>query len=390
MRVLVVGAGIAGITTAIELHRLGIDVVLMERSEWLRGAGYMLDFFGPGYDVAERLGLLPVLAKVHRPFGHLLFVDEAGRTRADLHYSRLRRRMFRGRHFNFMRGDLERALFSTIEGQIPVAFGCSPVELDPAGSQVRVRTNRGTYDTFDLVVGADGFRSRVRDLAFLAGESSTVHMGSHTVAYVTAHPVAGLPKDAFVSFSGAGFTASAYPLQGDHVATFFVHRAPTWLEERSAAACRRELESTYRGRGWILDDLINAFPDEGSFYFDDVAQIRTLRWSDGRIALVGDAAGCVSLLGGQGASLAMFGAYALVHELERRPSDVPQALETYEARVRPLVERAQRAADRNVSWFLPRTRLGARVRDQITRTAVTPPVAWLLGRLLGGGRVAFD
>ncbi|HVU52210.1 MAG TPA: FAD-dependent monooxygenase [Polyangia bacterium] len=174
------------------------------------------------------------------------------------------------------------------------------------------------------------------------------------------------------------------------MATFFVHRAAGWLGDRSPAACRRELEATYRGRGWILDELIDAMPEDGSCYYDDVAQIETLRWSDGRVALVGDAAGCVSLLAGPGASLAMFGAYVLARELERRPGDVSKALDAYEARVRPLVERAQRAASRSVSWFLPRTRWGARVRDQITRTAVTPPVAWLLGRLLGGARVALD
>src|SRR5579863_1141383 len=129
MRVLVVGAGIAGITAALELHRLGIDVLLMERSEGFRGQGYMVDFFGPGYDVAERLGLLSALAKIQRPFVHLLFVDERGKTRADLRYGRLRRRMFRGRHFSFMRGDLERVLFSALEGQVPVVFGCSPVDL---------------------------------------------------------------------------------------------------------------------------------------------------------------------------------------------------------------------------------------------------------------------
>jgi 2-polyprenyl-6-methoxyphenol hydroxylase-like FAD-dependent oxidoreductase len=390
MRILVVGAGIAGITAALELHRSGFEVTLMERARELRSGGYMIDFLGPGYDVAERLGLLPALAKIHRPFGHLLFVDEAGRARADLGYARLRRQMFRGKHFNFMRGDLERVLFDALAGKVRVLFGCSPLSLDPTGTMVKVRSTTGAYEAYDLVVGADGFHSRIRQLAFLAGESSTVFLGGHSAAYVIPRSIKGVGADGFVSMSGAGFTASAYPLADDRVATFFLHRAPGWLEERTPAACRRELESVYRGKGWILDALLNEFPADGDVYFDDVAQIDTLRWSDGRVVLVGDAAGCVSLLAGQGASLAMFGAYVLARELDNRRADVPGALEAYEARVRPVVESRQRAAARNVSWFLPRTRWGAHFRDRLTQTAASPPVAWLVGRLLRGNRVALD
>jgi 2-polyprenyl-6-methoxyphenol hydroxylase-like FAD-dependent oxidoreductase len=255
---------------------------------------------------------------------------------------------------------------------------------------VMVKTNRGTSEYYDLVVAADGFRSRVRDLAFLAGESSTIHLGSHTAAYVIDHPIEGHSPNAFVSMSAPGFTAAAYPIRGDRTATFFLHRAATWLEDRSPAACRRELEETYRGRGWILDRLLDSFPTDGNVYFDDVGQIDTLRWSEGRIVMVGDAAACVSLMAGQGASLAMFGAYVLAQEVRTQSSDVPRALERYEARVRPLVESRKRAGIRNVSWFLPRSRLGAAVRDQVTRTATTAPVAWILGRFLGAARSPLD
>jgi 2-polyprenyl-6-methoxyphenol hydroxylase-like FAD-dependent oxidoreductase len=330
------------------------------------------------------------LTKIHRPFERLVFADASGRTRASLPYARVRRRMFRGRHFNFLRGDLERVLYAAIEGGVRVLFGCSPIALDPAGSSVRVKTTQGVFETFDLVVGADGFHSRVRSLAFLAGEGSAVHMGSHTAAYITSTPIRGAARDAFASFSGAGFTASVYPLDDSRVATFFLHRADAWLEDRSARAARRELEERYRGKGWLLDELLDAFPEDGEVYFDDVAQIQSLRWSEGRVVLVGDAAGCVSLLGGLGASLAMFGGFVLAQELRRRQSSVAEALRAYEARVRPVVERAQRSAVRNTAWFLPKTRVGARLRDVLTRTAASKPVAWLIGRGLGGTHAALD
>jgi 2-polyprenyl-6-methoxyphenol hydroxylase-like FAD-dependent oxidoreductase len=390
MRVLVVGAGISGLTVAHELHRLGHDVTVMERQEQLGSEGYMIDFSGPGYDAAQRMGLLSRLAEIHYPIGQLMFVDGDCKVRADLPYPRLRKEIFHDRHFNFMRGDLERVLFRSIESSVPVRFGTSPATLDPAGTTVRIKTSHGASESFDLVVAADGFRSRVRNLAFLAGETMPVYFGCHTAAYVAERPIAGLEADALVSMSAPGLSAAAYPIRGGRTATFFVHRATSRLVDRSPEACRLELEATYRGQGWVLDELLDAFPGDGNVYFDDVAQLEAKRWSVGRVVLVGDAAGCVSLLAGQGASLAMYGAYVLAQELAREPGDIPGALERYEVRVRPIVSERQRAASRNLSWFLPRTRVGTMLRDRITRTAMTPPIAWMLGRHISGARAPFD
>lgn len=67
MKVAICGAGIAGLTLAWWLSRAGHDVVVFERAPRLRTGGYMLDFFRSGWEVAERMGLLPALAKIHFP-----------------------------------------------------------------------------------------------------------------------------------------------------------------------------------------------------------------------------------------------------------------------------------------------------------------------------------
>ena len=56
----------------------------MERESELPSEGYMIDFLGPGFDAAERMGLLPALQEVHYPIGRLVFVDAKGRVGADL------------------------------------------------------------------------------------------------------------------------------------------------------------------------------------------------------------------------------------------------------------------------------------------------------------------
>jgi 2-polyprenyl-6-methoxyphenol hydroxylase-like FAD-dependent oxidoreductase len=390
MRILIVGAGIAGLTLASELDRAGHEVVIMERADALPAEGYMIDFFGPGFDAAERLGLLPALSEIHYPIGHLVFVDAKAKVGADLSYARLRRAVFRDRHMNFMRGDLVRVLHDRLQGRVPIRFGTAPKVLNPEGDTATVVSSRGDTQSYDLVVGADGVHSRIRDLTFLSSEAVTVPLHCHTAAYVVPGRLSALPADAFVSLSAPGITAAAYPLREGRTATFFLHDAADTLIDRTPEACRSELESVYRGRGWVLDQLLDAFPREGAVYFDDVVQVDAGRWNDGHVVLLGDAAGCVSLLAGQGASLAVYGAFVLAQELARARDGLEEALRRYEARVRPLVVERQRAGRRSKRWFLPKTWLGRRLRDGLTDLAVRSPIAPLLGHFIGAKRAALD
>ena len=110
MTVLVCGAGIAGLTFAYCLERHGHTVLIVDRARRLRGDGYMVDFFGSGFDAMERLGLLPALAKIHEPVERLIVLDGRGRLRVSVAYPVIRQRLFRNRQFHFLRGRLERLL----------------------------------------------------------------------------------------------------------------------------------------------------------------------------------------------------------------------------------------------------------------------------------------
>jgi len=98
-------------------------------------------------------------------------------------------------------------------------------------------------------------------------------------------------------------------------------------------------------------------------------------WSRGRIALVGDAAFCVSLLAGQGSALAMTAAYVLAGELATSQGRPRDAFDRYEERLRPFILTKQRAAERFARAFVPRTRLGILFRNQVIKTFRVPPIA---------------
>jgi 2-polyprenyl-6-methoxyphenol hydroxylase-like FAD-dependent oxidoreductase len=122
MRILISGAGIAGLTLSFWLKRSGHDLIVVEKSPSLRDEGYMIDFFGSGYDVSEKMHVLSDLEKIHYPIARLAFVDASGHDKFSIAYPSFRK-LFDGRHFNFMRGDLERLLYTKIQDHLNLQFG---------------------------------------------------------------------------------------------------------------------------------------------------------------------------------------------------------------------------------------------------------------------------
>jgi 2-polyprenyl-6-methoxyphenol hydroxylase-like FAD-dependent oxidoreductase len=97
--------------------------------------------------------------------------------------------------------------------------------------------------------------------------------------------------------------------------------------------------------GWQIPRLLDAMEAAQDFYLGPIAQVKMEHWTNGRFALVGDAAYCPSPFSGQGPSLAIVGAYVLAWELARSPHDHAAAFAGYECRMRPFVEINQAIAD---------------------------------------------
>ena len=147
------------------------------------------------------------------------------------------------------------------------------------------------------------------------------------------------------------------------------------VDAHDIAAQKALLRTTFRDAGWECPQILAALAKSDDLYFDRVSQIHMKAWSKGRVALVGDAAFCVSLLAGQGSALAMGAAYVLAGELGRTGAAPETAFQRYETLLRPLIATKQKAAQQFASGFAPRTRLGLFLRNQMTKAFAIPFVA---------------
>ena len=373
MRIVISGAGIAGPTLACWLRHH--DVLLVECAPELRRGGYVIDFWGAGYNIAEKMGILPAIAAAGYQVREVRFVDRDGRQTGGFDTA-VFDRLTNGRFTSLRRSDLAAALHATAAARVETIFGDSIAAIDDAGDHVHLTFTRGRACDADLVIGADGLHSRVRELVFGPQDRFEIPLGYQ----VAAAEVAGYrPRDelVYVTFGAAGRQVSRFSMRDDKTLFLFVfrdeylpHALPIEPGERHSA-----LRHVYANLGWECPRILAAIGDAPDLYFDGVSQIRMDQWSHGRTALVGDAAACVSLLAGEGSGLAMAEAYVLADALDACAGDYAEAFARYERRLKPFVRRKQEAALRFASAFAPRTALGITVRNLVTHLLRVPFVA---------------
>ena len=373
--VLISGAGIAGPTLAYWLLQYGFEPTIVERAPCLRDGGYIIDFWGVGYDVAERMHLLPELRRLGYRARELRLVNEQGLCvggfNTDIFQSSLH-----DRFLSILRGDLAAAIFKTIEGRAETIFGDSikHVEEDEHGLEISFQS--GSLRRFDLLIGADGLHSAVRNLTFGPDSQFENKLGYLAAAFSTDH-YQPRDEDVYVCYSSPAKQVARFALRNDRTVFFLIFATGNRQKENftSERAYGAQLEEVLAGEGWECKAILEAMQSGNDLYCDSVSQVHMPAWSKGRIALVGDAAYCPSLLAGQGAALAMAGSYILAGELMKANGDHTAAFQNYEQLFKPFIGKKQKAAEQFGSWFAPETPFAIYIRNQITKLFAIPFIA---------------
>ncbi|KBZ59401.1 hypothetical protein K875_04962 [Mycobacterium [tuberculosis] TKK-01-0051] len=367
MKIAIVGAGIAGPTLAYWLSRYGHEPTLIEKAPRLRTGGYIVDFWGGGYAVAERMGLTAELHATGYAVREVRLVDRNSKRVGGFSAEPFRRNVD-GRFVTVPRGDLSAMIYRSIDDRAETLFGESVSAIEQLNSGVRVTLEGGGSRRFDLLIGAGGIHCPVRELVFGPQSRFETDLGYRVAAF---EAEGYQPRDELVYL--------AYTRPGRMVARFAMRDAKTMFlfvftahhmggpDPQDVSQAKTTLRRVFGNLDWECPEILRRLDGAADVYFDRTSQIVMDHWSDGRVALIGDAAAAVSLLAGEGTGLAMVQAYTLAGELNRAGADYTDAFRSYERQLRPIVEARQRSARAFATMFAPKTALGLWTRNQASK-----------------------
>lgn len=386
MRVLISGAGVAGPTLAWWLLHHGFTPTILEASPHLRTGGYLVDFWGAGFEIAQRMGIEPDIRCRGYRLKEVKVLNSAGKRVAGFPVDVFFRKTL-DRYVSLPRTELANSIFSAIDGHVEAIFGDTIGRIDQTSAGARVTLRSGVVRDFDLVVGADGLHSHTRAIVFGPEEQFEKYLGFKVAAFV-AEGYRPRDEDAYVMFTEVGRQIGRFSLRGNRSMFHFIFsdpdpRIPAGLDQQKAL-----LRARFAGSGGESSPILAALDAAGELYIDRVSQIRMNPadglWTRGRVTLVGDAAFCVSLLAGQGCALAMIAAYILAGELKRANGDIATACARYQQRFAPFVLSKQKGALRLAGSFAPKSKFSLFLRNQIFNLMRFP---WIAGLALGSSLV---
>jgi 2-polyprenyl-6-methoxyphenol hydroxylase-like FAD-dependent oxidoreductase len=379
LKVLISGAGIAGVSTANWLQRYGAIPTVVERAPAPRSGGQAVDVRGAGRLVIERMGLMDSVRSVAVEQRGIAFVDARGGVMA-----RMPADAFGGEgivsEIEVLRGDLCRVLYEATVPAVEYLFDDTITSIEQRADGVDVAFVNAAPRRFDLVVGADGLRSVVRRLAFAPDESCVHTLGCYTAWFTAA--AAGLDLDGWFVMHNApgGRVVSARPGRPDsEVKAGLSFRDSSLAFDRSnAAQHRRILAERFAGVGWETPRLIEEMMTADDLFFESLGQVRLDCWWNDRVVLVGDAGYCPTPLTGLGTSLALVGAYMLAGEIAAADGDHRIAFSRYQELLRAYVGRGQQLPPGGINGFAPTSAAMIRLRAAAMRTVTRWPLSALI------------
>lgn len=326
MKIIIVGAGIAGLTLGLACQRQGMDVKLYEKASALQNIGGGILLWPHGIRYLEWLGLADYWTPFKVPIKGCYMTDNHGQKIFSQPYSQLYS-LIDGEILPIDRSLLQQAMLSQLAGNA-LQLGKTCVAIENNSSQARVIFADGTQDCADLIVGADGIHSAVRK----SFKQETCLQYTHHCWWgglVESRHVPNLALNEVYMAMGVGKMCIAWPTVNENFMWYLPVKMPLqdFIQEGDGQA---QLQTLCAGWNADVQQIIDAPSRVKKFHLPINILPAQTHLSDNRVVLIGDAAHTLGPILGQGASQAIEDVFVLMNCLRNKAGDVSQALKYYE------------------------------------------------------------
>ncbi|KAI5367175.1 Putative FAD-binding domain, FAD/NAD(P)-binding domain superfamily [Septoria linicola] len=381
--VLISGAGIAGSVAAFFLARSGARVTVVERYAAPRAGGQAVDVRGHGISVLQRMGVLEAACRRATHEAGVKLVDSKGRASASFPVED-------GKGFTgaieITRDDLASILYEATKHEVRYCFGdcISTMVEDADGVHVTFRHGLPACH-YGIVIGADGWQSTTRAMAF--GTTASIQAVRPLEQWVAWFTIPRMAQDDAWARWYAAAGRRMILLRPDTCQTTGVS---LWISTSSAdlrALAKASIpqqkafwKELFVNIGWQESRILDGLHKAEDFHTQEIVQVKMDHLYAGHVALIGDSGCCPCPISGMGTTVALVSAYVLAGELSQASHDYRSAFETYEEKMRPFVNQAQKLAPCAPGMITLRSSWSVRVFHALIRIVAWTGIVHLIAK----------
>src|SRR5579859_2224097 len=338
MKILIVGAGIAGLSLGAYLHKQSHEITIIEKDAHLDRKGYAIVLYYNGLKTLESLGIIEDLKKNSHIYTKVCFRDSKGAVLKEVDYIKLLKTY--GPSLLILRQELRKRLLN-LNKYSHIKMGLTITGIQENEGGVTATFSDKKQEVFDIVIGADGVGSSVRELSFTK-QARKFFGGEYWTAIISGLPSYNITYPNLLFHKDKHFMI--YPFDNsEKLCLTFGRIIPKNITNRSSSV--GELRSNFADFGYFVPEILKKLPSYETMYHGFVSEVVLPQWYKKRIVLVGDAAHAMHPITGMGTSMVLEDTCVLAEELKKVNKDtIMSAFKNYDERRKKRVENVQKSA----------------------------------------------